>query len=86
MSSLKWLALVAVFGASLGYVRAEPQPIPQDLAVQVIQLALHVPVINHDDRAGSSKYDLKILYPGGRAGAAEVVSTRDFWGNEVNPS
>ncbi len=47
------------------------------LATRVIQLALHVPVIQHDDRAGTSEYDLKILYPGGRTGAAEVVSTRD---------
>jgi len=49
----------------------------EELATRVIQLALHVPVIPHDDRAGISKYDLKILYPGGRTGAAEVVSTRD---------
>jgi hypothetical protein len=49
----------------------------EELAKRVIQLALRVPVIRHDDRAGTSKYDLKILYPGGRLGAAEVVSTRD---------
>jgi len=49
----------------------------EELATQVIQLALRVPVIQHDDRAGTSQYDLKILYPGGRAGAAEVVSIRD---------
>jgi hypothetical protein len=49
----------------------------EELATRVIQLALHVPVIQHDDRAGTSKYDLKILYPGGRTGAVEVVSTRD---------
>jgi hypothetical protein len=49
----------------------------EELATRVIQLALRVPVIQHDDRAGTSEYDLKILYPGGRAGAAEVVSTRD---------
>ena len=48
----------------------------EELATRVIQLALHVPVIPHDDRAGISKYDLKILYPG-CTGAAEVVSTRD---------
>ena len=49
----------------------------EELATRVIQLALGVPVIQHDDRAGNSEYDLKILYRGGRAGAAEVVSTRD---------
>lgn len=49
----------------------------EELATRVIQLALHVPVIQHDDRAGTSEYDLKILYPGGRTGAAEVISTRD---------
>jgi hypothetical protein len=49
----------------------------EELATRVIQLALRVPVIQHDDRAGTSAYDLKILYPGGRTGAAEVVSTRD---------
>jgi len=49
----------------------------EDLALKIIQVALHVPVISDDDRAGTSKYDLKILYPGGRTGAAEVVSTRD---------
>ena len=49
----------------------------EELATRVIQLALRVPVIQHDDRAGTSEYDLKILYPGGRTGAAEVVSTRD---------
>ncbi len=36
----------------------------EELATQVIQLALHVPVIQHDDRAGTSEYDLKILYSG----------------------
>ena len=41
----------------------------EELATRVIQLALRVPVIQHDDRAGTSQYDLKILYPGGRAGA-----------------
>ena len=49
----------------------------EELATRVIQLALRVPVIQHDDRAGTSEYDLKILYPGGRTGAAEVVSIRD---------
>jgi hypothetical protein len=49
----------------------------EELATRVIRLALRVPVIQHDDRAGTSEYDLKILYPGGRTGAAEVVSTRD---------
>jgi len=49
----------------------------EQLATGVIQLALRVPVIQHDDRAGTSEYDLKILYPGGRTGGAEVVSTRD---------
>jgi hypothetical protein len=49
----------------------------EELATKVIQLALGVPVIQHDDRAGTSEYDLKILYPRGRTGAAEVVSTRD---------
>jgi hypothetical protein len=49
----------------------------EELGRRVIQLALRVPVIQHDDRGGTSEYDLKILYPGGRAGAAEVVSTRD---------
>jgi len=38
------------------------------LATQVIQLVLHLPVIQHDDRTGTSEYDLKILYPGGRGG------------------
>jgi len=37
----------------------------EELATRVIQLALRVPVIQHDDRAGTSEYDLKILYPGG---------------------
>jgi len=49
----------------------------EELATRVIQLALRVPVIRHDYRAGTSEYDLKILYPGGGTGAAEVVSTRD---------
>lgn len=49
----------------------------EELATRVIELALRVPVIQHDDRAGISEYDLKILYPGGRTAAAEVVSTRD---------
>jgi hypothetical protein len=49
----------------------------EELATKVIQHALGVPVIQHDDRAGTSEYDLKILYQKGRTGAAEVVSTRD---------
>jgi hypothetical protein len=49
----------------------------EELATRVIEVALRVPVIQHDDRAGTSKYDLKILYPGGRIGATEVVSARD---------
>jgi hypothetical protein len=49
----------------------------EELAIRVIQLALRVPVIQHDDRAGTSEYDLQILYPGDHAGAVEVVSTRD---------
>jgi hypothetical protein len=48
----------------------------EELATRVVQLALGVPVIQHDDRAGTSKYDLKILYPEDHIGAAEVVSTR----------
>jgi len=44
------------------------QDADEELAKRVIQLALHVPVIPHDDRAGTSKCDLKILYPGGRLG------------------
>ena len=49
----------------------------EELGTKVIQLALGVHVIQHDDRAGTSEYDLKILYSGGRTGPAEVVSTRD---------
>lgn len=49
----------------------------EEVATRVIQHALRVPVIRHDDRAGTSEYDLKILYLGGSTGAAEVVSTRD---------
>jgi hypothetical protein len=49
----------------------------EELATRAIQLALGVPVIQHDDGAGTSEYDLQILYSGGRTGAAEVVSTRD---------
>lgn len=49
----------------------------EELARRVIQLAQRVRVIQHDNRTGTSEYDLKILYPDGRTGAVEVVSTRD---------
>ena len=49
----------------------------EELALRVIRLALDVPVVVHDDRAGRSTYDLEIQYRDGRRGAAEVVSTRD---------
>jgi hypothetical protein len=55
----------------------------EELATRVIRLALCVPVIQHDDRSGTSKYDLQIAYPGGRIGAAEVVSTRDKAGRSL---
>jgi hypothetical protein len=57
-------------------IRWSTKDADEELATKVIQLALRVPVTQHDDRTGTSKYDLKILYPG-HTGAAEVVSTRD---------
>jgi hypothetical protein len=49
----------------------------EELALQVLRLALGVLVLVHDDRAGHSTYDLEIQCSDGRRGAAEVVSTRD---------
>jgi hypothetical protein len=48
----------------------------EELARLFIASVLRVPVTVHDRRSGSSTYDLEIRYPGGRRGAAEVVSTR----------
>jgi hypothetical protein len=48
----------------------------EELARLFVGSVLGVPVTVHDRRSGHSTYDLKISYPGGRRGAAEVVSTR----------
>lgn len=48
----------------------------EELARLFLTSVLRVPVTVHDRRSGHSTYDLEICYPGGRRGAAEVVSTR----------
>lgn len=48
----------------------------EELARLFLASVLGVPVSVHDRRSGHSTYDLEIRYPGGRRGAAEVVSTR----------
>ena len=48
----------------------------EELARLFLGSVLGVPVTVHDRRSGRSTYDLEISYPGGRRGAAEVVSTR----------
>lgn len=48
----------------------------EELARLFLGSVLGAPVTVHDRRSGYSTYDLKISYPGGRLGAAEVVSTR----------
>lgn len=48
----------------------------EELARLFLASVLGVPVTVHDGRSGHSTYDLEICYPGGRRGAAEVVSTR----------
>lgn len=48
----------------------------EGLAQLFLTSVLHVPVEVHDKRSGHSTYDLEILYPDGRRGAAEVVSAR----------
>ena len=48
----------------------------EELARLFLASVLRVPVTVHDRRSGHSTYDFEICYPGGRRGAAEVVSTR----------
>jgi hypothetical protein len=48
----------------------------EELARQFLASVLRAPVEVHDRRSGHSTYDLEIRYPGGRRGAAEVVSAR----------
>lgn len=48
----------------------------EELARLFLASVLGVPIDIHDRRSGHSTYDLEIRYPGGRRGAAEVVSTR----------
>ena len=48
----------------------------EEVARRFLASVLRAPVTVHDRRSGHSTYDLEICYPGGRRGAAEVVSTR----------
>ena len=48
----------------------------EELARLFLASVLRVPITVHDRRSGTRTYDLELYLPGGRRGAAEVVSTR----------
>jgi hypothetical protein len=55
----------------------------------MMEAELGVPVVQHDDGSRNAMYDLRVLYPDGPAGAAEVVAAADgesiaLW-NLINP-
>jgi hypothetical protein len=63
-------------GPGAGSRRPTTKDADEELARRFLATVLNVPVTVHDKRSGHSAYDLQVRYPGGRRGAAEVVSTR----------